>query len=173
MEAEQYGYYHSQAIDLGSIIPAMQFRVIDEAGTYLCVTCTLVFKGSILAYNPARDEVEWVPTCGLADNLTWVEERSAVALANYVPHISQEVAQIARLGARQLMSWPADPSTSEEEDEEHEEEEQKEGEEWEEADPKQPIMDAEPEQSEEDQEGEQDLSRWHSQGWEMLMGEEE
>ena len=57
---------------------ATQFRVTDEVGTYLCVARALVFEGSILAYNPARDEVEWVPTCGMANNLSWVEEKSAV-----------------------------------------------------------------------------------------------
>ena len=93
-----------------------------------------------------------------------------MALANYMPHVSQEVARIARLGACQLVSWSVDSSTLEEEDEEQGEEEQEEGEEWEEADPKPLITDAESEQSKEDQEGEQELSRQHSQDWEMVMG---
>ena len=98
-EMEQYGYYRGQAIDLEPIILAMQFRVTDEAGTYLCAVWALVFEGSVLAYNPTRDEVEWVPTCGLTNDPTWVEEKSAVALANYVMRIPQEAAQIVRLGA--------------------------------------------------------------------------
>ena len=173
MEAEQYGYHRGQAIDLRPVMLAMQFRVMDEVGTYLCVAWALVFKGSILAYNPTRDEVEWVPVRGLTNNLTWAEERSAMVLANYVPCISQDAAQIARLGAHQLMSWPTDSSMSEEEDEEQEEEGQEEGEEQEEVDPEPLITDAEPEQSEEDQEGKQELSRWHLRDWEMVMGEEE
>ena len=124
-----------------------------------------MFEGSVLAYNPARDEAEWVPTCGLTNDLTWAEKRSAMALANYMPHVSQEVAQITRLGACQLVSWPADSSTSEAEEEEQEEQEQEE-----EADPKLPIMDAELEQSKEDQEGEQKPSRWCSRDWETVMG---
>ena len=99
MEAEQYGYCHGQAVDLGPIMLVMQFRVMDEVGTYLCVAWALVFEGSVLAYNPTRDEVEWIPTCGLANDLTWTEEKSAMALANYVPCILQEAARIARLGA--------------------------------------------------------------------------
>ena len=55
---------------------------------------------------------------------------------NYVPRVSQEVAQIARLRARRLVS----SSTSEEEEEEQEE-----------ADPKPPTTDAEPKQSEGDE----------------------
>ena len=163
-EVEQYSYHCSQVVDLGPVMPAAQLRVTDEAGTYLCVARALVFKGSILAYNPARDEVEWVSACGLANDLTWAEERSTVALANYVPHVSQEVARIARLGAHQLVSWPIDSSTSEEEEEEEEQERE----------PELPVMDMELEQSEEDEEDEREPSRQqHSQDWEAVMGEQE
>ena len=87
MEVEQYGYHRGNAIDLDPVMPAMEFKVTDKEGTYLCVARALVFKGSILAYNPTRDEAEWVPACGVTNKLSWVEERSVVALANYVPHI--------------------------------------------------------------------------------------
>ena len=87
------------AVDLGPVMLVVQLRVTDEAGTYLCVVWALVFEGSILAYNPARDEVEWVPTHGLANDLTWAAERSAVVLVNYMPHVSQEMAWIVRLEA--------------------------------------------------------------------------
>ena len=60
-KVKQYGYCCGQAVDLGPIMPATQFRVTDEAGTYLCVAWALVFEGSVLAYNPTRDEVEWFP----------------------------------------------------------------------------------------------------------------
>ena len=62
------------------------------------------------------NEAEWVPVCGLANDLTWAEERSAMALANYVPHVPAEAAQIARLGACRIVSCPDDSSTSEEEE---------------------------------------------------------
>ena len=71
----------------------------QEGGAYLCIVRALVFEGSILAYNPAKNEAEWVPARGLTNDLTWAKERSAVALANYVLHIPEEVAWIARLGA--------------------------------------------------------------------------
>ena len=98
-EAEPYGYCCSQAVDLRPVMLPVQLRMTDEAGTYLCVVWALVFEGSILAYNPARDEAEWVPACGFTNDLTWAEEKSTMALANYVPCVSQEVARIARLGA--------------------------------------------------------------------------
>ena len=145
-------------------MPAVQLRVTDEAGTYLCVAWALVFEGNILAYNPTRDEAEWVPTRGLTNDLTWAEERSAVALANYVPHVSQEAAWIARLVAHQLVSWPANSSMSEEEEEEQEE-----------VDPEPLIMDAELEQGEEDEEEirQESNSWWHLRDWEAVIGEEE
>ena len=99
-EAEPYGYCHGQTVDLRPVMPAAQFRVTDKAGTYLCMAWALVFEGSILAYNPTKNEVEWVPVRGLTNDLIWAEERSAMALANYVPRVPQEVVQIMRLGAR-------------------------------------------------------------------------
>ena len=115
---------------------ATQFRVTDKVGTYLCAAWALVFEGSILAYNPTRDEAEWVPACGLTNDLSWVEELSTMALANYVPCISQEGVCIVRLRACCLVSWPNDSSLTEEEEEEQEEEEEhEEGEEQEEAGP--------------------------------------
>ena len=128
MEVEQYGYHHSQAVDLGPIMPATQFRVTDEAGTHICAVQALVFEGSILAYNPARDEAEWVPACGIANDLSWVEEKSVVALTNYVPCIFQEAARIARLRAHHLVSWPDDSSLQEEEDEQEKDEQEEEDE---------------------------------------------
>ena len=98
-EAEPYGYCCGQTVDLRPVMLTAQFRVMDEAGTYLCMARALVFEGSILAYNPTKNEVEWVAACGLTNDLTWAEERSAMALANYVPCIPQEVVQIMRLGA--------------------------------------------------------------------------
>ena len=96
--------------------------VTDEEGTYLCVAWALVFEGSVLVYNSARDKAEWVPACGIANDLSWAEERSAVALANFVPHVPQKAAHIARLGAHHLVSWPDDSSSEEEDDGQAEEE---------------------------------------------------
>ena len=128
MEVEQYGYHCGHTVDLGPIMPVTQFKVTDEVGTYLCTVRALVFEESILAYNPTRDEVEWVPTCGIVNGLSWVEEKSVVVLVNYVPHIFQEVACIAGLGTCCLVSWPNDSSSEEEDNGQTEEEEDK----WEE-----------------------------------------
>ena len=129
MEVEQYGYHCGHTIDLSPVMPVTQFRVTDKEGTYLCVAWALVFEGSILAYNPARDEAEWVPTRSVANDLSWVEERSPVVLVNYVPCIPQEAARIAGLRAHCLMSWTNDSSSEEEDGQAEEEEDEREKEE--------------------------------------------
>ena len=110
-EAECYSYCQRQAVDLGPMMPATQFHVTEERGTYLCTVRALVFEGSILVYNPILNEAEWVPACGLANGLSWAEERSAVALANYVLCTQEEAERIARLRAGQVVSCPGNDSS--------------------------------------------------------------
>ena len=57
-EAEWYGYYQHQAVDLGPMMPVAQFQVTEEVRAHLCTARSLVFKGSILMYNPALNEAE-------------------------------------------------------------------------------------------------------------------
>ena len=54
------------------------------------------------------------------NDLSWAEEKSAVALVNFVPCVSQEVAHITGLGTRCLVSWPDDSSSEDGEQEEDE-----------------------------------------------------
>ena len=117
-EAELYGYCWGQAVDLTPMMPVAQFQITEEGGAYLCTVRALVFKGSVLVYNPTMNEAEWVPVHGLANDLSWAEERFTVALADYVLHIPAEPAWIARLRASQIVSFPGnDSSTSAEEEE--------------------------------------------------------
>ena len=110
-EAKSYGYCQGQVVDLSPLMPATQFCVTKEMGTYLCTVKALVFEGSILMYNPTFNEAELVPGDGLANDLSWAKERSVVALANYVPHAPKEVERIARLGASRVMSCLGDDSS--------------------------------------------------------------
>ena len=118
-EAELYGYCWGQAVDLSPMLLAAQFQVMEEGRAYLCTARALVIEGNVLAYNPTMNEVEWVPVHILANDLSWAEERSAVALVNYVPCIPAEAAQITRLGASQIVSCPSKDSTLEEEEVQH------------------------------------------------------
>ena len=133
-EAELYGYCQGQAVDLSPMLPVAQFQITEEEGAYLCTARALVFKGSVLAYNPTMNEAEWVPVHDLANDLSWAKERSAVALANYVPHIPAEAVWITRLGACQIVSCPGKDSMSEEEEAQH---------------PDPPTMDTDPEHKDE------------------------
>ena len=117
-EAKSCGYCQGQAVNLGPMMPVAQFWVTEEGGTYLCTVRALVFKGSILTYNPTLNEAEWVPACSLANHLSWAEEKSAMALANYIPHASAEVAWIPRLRAGRVVSCPGDDSSKSVEGEE-------------------------------------------------------
>ena len=119
-EAELYGYCWGQVVDLSPVMLVAQFLVTEEGGAYLCTARALVFGGSILAYNPTLNEMEWVPACGLANGLSWAGERSTVALANYLQHAPLEAARIARLRAGRIVSCPGnDSSTSTEEEAQH------------------------------------------------------
>ena len=122
-----------------------------------------MFEGSVLAYNPAKNKAEWVPVHGLSNDLTWVKERSAMALANYVPRIPEEVARIARLGTCRIVSWPDNSSTSDKEEAWH---------------PEPQTMDTEPEWGEESEDGarqtdpeeEAEPNRWqYLWDWEAVM----
>ena len=98
MEEKLYSYCSSQVVDLGSMMLVAQFMVTDKGGAYLCIVRAQVFEGSVLAYNTAMNEAEWIPVHSLANDLTWNEERYAVALANYVPHIPAEAPGSQGLG---------------------------------------------------------------------------
>ena len=147
IQVEQYGYRQGNAIDLRTVMPVMEFRVTDKEGTYLCMAWALINEGSILAYNPTRDEAEWVPARGVTNDLSWAEERMAVTLANFVLHAPQEADRIVELRTCHLLAW-TDNSCSEEEGEQMQEEgdkpEEDEGEEvgeWGESNPEVPPSD--------------------------------
>ena len=95
-EAECYSYCWGQAVDLSPVMPTAQFHVTEERGTYLCTVRALVFKGGILAYNPTLNEAKWVPACGLANNLSWAEERGQLwpwPTMYHMPQWRQHVSQ--------------------------------------------------------------------------------
>ena len=74
----------------------------------------------MLAYNPTLNEAEWIPVRGLANDLSWGEERSMAALANYVPHVQKEGERIARLKVGRMVSSLDDDASTTPMDEEEE-----------------------------------------------------
>ena len=163
-EVEQYGYCRRNAMDLGTVMPAMEFRVTDKEGAYSCAEWGLIFEGSILAYNATRDEAEWVPTHRVTNDLSWAEERMAVMLANFVPMSPRRRTASQNLRPTCLLGW-ADDSPSEEDDEQtQEEEDEPEGNEHKEAEER------------EEEQGEMGLGAdpWRrSQEWGSMMDNEQ
>ena len=123
-EVEQYGYCRGNTMDLSAVMPVIEFRVTNEEGSYLCVVWGLIFEGSVLAYNATRDEVEWVPTRGVTNDLSWAEERMAVTLENFMAHVPQEVDHVTELRARHLLGWADDSLSAEDEEQTQEEEDE-------------------------------------------------
>ena len=79
-EVEQYGYHHGNAIDLGPVMPAMQFRVTDEEGTYLCVAQAIVFGGSVALTNyvpRVPQEVDCIAELGAHHLVGWLDDSSS------------------------------------------------------------------------------------------------
>ena len=58
------------------------------------------------------NEAEWIPMRGLANDLSWGEERSVVALASYVLHVQKEGKRIAGLRASRVVSSPDDDTST-------------------------------------------------------------
>ena len=134
-------------------------------GGSLPVCGGLVFEGSVLAYNPTMNEAEWIPVHRLTNDLTLAEERSTMALANYVSCAPAEAAWIAMLGAHQMVSC-LNSSSSEEDKTWH---------------PELQTTDTEPEEEEENEDGAEQTdpeemepdNRQHPWDWEAVIEESE
>ena len=66
-------------------MPGFKLMLQDDKGEYPYSGRTLIFKGSMLVYDPQRDIVQWVPVRGMSSTLTMPELRAASNLNNIVP----------------------------------------------------------------------------------------
>ena len=66
------------------MLPSMRFCVSQPNGDFVCMARGLLFEGNVLAYDPASNEVEWVPMQGSAEDLSQAEEASTRELSNMV-----------------------------------------------------------------------------------------
>ena len=129
--------------------------------------------------NPTLNEAEWIPTRGLANDLSWGEERSTVALANYVMHMQKEGKRIAGLGVSRVVSSPDDSMSTTSMEEESQFSDAPSMGPW-------TDMDHEVDMESEGVEGSKDMSgqkspeedgkdspcidqHWHSRNWEFIM----
>ena len=92
-QSRHLGYIQERVVELGSVLPATQFRVSQPSGDFVCMARGLLFEGNVLVYNPASNETEWVPVWGTAEDLSRAEEASTRELSNMVPLDSAEEVQ--------------------------------------------------------------------------------
>ena len=56
----------------------------DKDGQWVNQSHVLIYQGVMLAYDPAMDEVIWMPMYGTSSTLTPVERKSAYELAKII-----------------------------------------------------------------------------------------
>ena len=84
-ERKLYVIAQEKHLMLGHVCPDSNscFRTIKEKYPYS--GHALIFKGSMLVYDPQRDIAQWVPVRGMSATLTMPELRAANDLNNMVP----------------------------------------------------------------------------------------
>ena len=80
------GYIRGCVVDLGWVLPSLHFCISEPVGDFICMVQGLLFKGSVLAYDPTTNGVEWIPMWGSASDRSPAEEVSTQELSNIVLH---------------------------------------------------------------------------------------
>ena len=80
------GYIQGQVVELGPVLPSMWFCIIQPDRPFVCIAWGLLFEGSMLVYDPASNEAEWIPVWGTASNLSQAEEAFTRELSKMVPY---------------------------------------------------------------------------------------
>ena len=57
-------------VDLGGALPPLRLCMTEPSGELVGVVHGLLFKGNVLAYDPASNGVEWVPVWGTVNDLS-------------------------------------------------------------------------------------------------------
>ena len=87
------------------MLPSTWFCISQPNGDFVCVARGLFFEGNILTYDPASNEMEWIPMQGTAEDLSQAEDASTRELSNMVPLDSAEEAQrLDRFGEQKSKS---------------------------------------------------------------------
>ena len=58
---EPHGFTQGQTVELGPMIPPMQFRVSSPMGEFICFARGLIFDGAVLTYDPVSNGAKWIP----------------------------------------------------------------------------------------------------------------
>ena len=70
---EPLGFIQGCIVEFGSTMPPVQFHVSGLSGKFLGYAQGLIYKGTVLIYDPTANGTEWIPICGTASDLTWVK----------------------------------------------------------------------------------------------------
>ena len=92
-QADYLSYIQGHVVELGPTMPPSWFCMSNQNGGFICIAWRLILEGHVLAYYPNTKEAEWIPVCGTTSDLSHVEEVSALALCNLVPHVPDEGVQ--------------------------------------------------------------------------------
>ena len=80
---EPLGFIQGCIVELGLMMPPMQFYVNSLSDEFLGYARGLLHKGTV-TYNPSTNDTKWIPVHGTASDLMHVEEASTTALCNMV-----------------------------------------------------------------------------------------
>ena len=81
-KSNHLGYIPGCTVDLGGALPPLRFHVTEPSGKFVTVASGLLFKGNILAYDPASNGAEWISVQGTVNDLSPMEDSSAQELSN-------------------------------------------------------------------------------------------
>ena len=101
-------------MELGPEMAPTPFHISHLSGAFICFARALVFEDSASVYDPTTNQAKWVPMRSMLADLSPVEERSAFALCNLVPHDEEEMEErMDRFGERRDASDAAGGGTEE------------------------------------------------------------
>ena len=112
-KSNHLGYILGHTVDLGGALPPLRFHVTEPSGEFVEVACGLLFKGNILAYDPASNGMEWVPVRGTVNNLSPAEDSSAWELSNItLPDSLENIPWMDQLGEHHWGPAPVPPTAA-------------------------------------------------------------
>ena len=84
-------YRPGKMLDIGACMTGFILMLQDDKGQYANSGHALIFKGSMLVYDPQCDVAQWVPMQGTSAALTMMELHTVNDLSNMVPLPHSEV----------------------------------------------------------------------------------
>ena len=97
---EPHGFIQGHMVGLGPKMPPTRFHISSPMGEFICFAWGLIYEGTILAYDPITNGVEWISVWGTAQDLLRVQETSALTSWS---HTSQTHSRKVRIDLRRIL----------------------------------------------------------------------